>query len=87
MPDTWEYLHGFNPYDPLDASQDIDHDSITNIQEYKDSIDPAKKLSPSEFFARLKENWTYLIASVIIFVMIIFLARYGIRRKNNENLS
>ncbi|MBE3137275.1 MAG: hypothetical protein IMZ43_07815 [Thermoplasmata archaeon] len=82
MPDTWEDRYGFNPYDPIDASQDADNDGITNLQEYKDGTNPAKKLSsPSEFFARLKENWVYLVASIIVFVMIVILARYGIRRR------
>jgi hypothetical protein len=82
MPDTWEDRYGFNPYDPTDASQDADNDGITNLQEYKDGTNPTKKLSsPSEFFTRLKENWVYLVASIIVFLMIVILARYGIRRK------
>ncbi len=82
MPDGWEERYGFNPYDPIDASQDSDNDSVTNLQEYKDDTNPAKKLSsPSEFFARLKENWVYLVASIIVFVMIVLLARYGIWRR------
>jgi hypothetical protein len=82
MPDTWEDRYGFNQYDPIDASQDADNDGITNLQEYKDGTNPTKKLSsPSEFFTRLKENWAYLVASIIVFVMIVILARYGIRRR------
>ena len=82
MPDTWEDRYGFNPYDPSDASQDADNDGVTNLQEYKDGTNPAKKLSsPSEFFTRLKENWVYLVASIIVFVMIVILARYGMRRR------
>jgi len=82
MPDIWEKSYGFNPYDPSDASQDADNDGVTNLQEYKDGTNPAKKLSsPSEFFTRLKENWAYLVASIIVFVMIVILARYGIRRR------
>jgi subtilase family serine protease len=82
MPDTWEDRYGFNPYDSLDASQDVDNDGITNLQEYKDGTNPTKKLSsPSEFFTRLKENWVYLVASIIVFVMIVILSRYGIRRR------
>jgi hypothetical protein len=82
MPDTWEDRYGFNQYDPIDASQDADNDGITNLQEYKDGTNPTKKLSsPSEFFTRLKENWAYLVASIIVFVMIVILARYAIRRR------
>lgn len=81
MPDTWEYLYGFNPYDPIDASQDTDNDGSTNLQEYTDSINPAKEFSPSEFFDQLKEDWAYLVASIIVFMMIVVLASYGIRRQ------
>jgi hypothetical protein len=82
MPDIWEDRYGFNQYDPIDASQDTDNDGITNLQEYTDGTNPTKKLSSSsESFARLKENWAYLIVSIIVFVMIVILARHGIRRR------
>jgi hypothetical protein len=82
MPDVWEQRYGFNPYDPSDASLDADNDGVTNIEEYQRGTNPLKKLSSSsEFFERLKENWTYLIASITVFVMIVILARYGMRRK------
>jgi hypothetical protein len=82
MPDLWEQRYGFNPYDPSDASLDADQDGVINLEEYKEGTDPVTKVSsPSEFFARLKENLAYLVASIIVFVMIVFLARYGIRRR------
>ena len=34
IPDSWEILHGLNPLDPADASQDPDDDGLTNYQEY-----------------------------------------------------
>jgi hypothetical protein len=83
MPDEWEERYGLNPYDPMDASQDQDEDGITNIEEYQQGTNPLKKLaSSSEIFERLQENWAYLTASLIVFVVIILLALYGIRRRN-----
>jgi hypothetical protein len=82
MPDTWEERYGFNPYDPSDASLDADQDGVTNLEEYQQGTNPLTKLSSSsELFTRLKENWVYLVASIIVFVMIVILARYGIRRR------
>jgi uncharacterized repeat protein (TIGR01451 family) len=34
MPDLFENLHGFNPYNPVDANADADGDSILNLFEY-----------------------------------------------------
>jgi hypothetical protein len=82
MPDTWEDRYGFNPYDPSDAILDADNDGVTNIEEYQQGTNPLKKLSSSsEFSERLKDNWAYLSGSIIVFVMIVVLARYGIRRR------
>ncbi len=35
MPDYWEIANGLNPLDPTDATQDPDHDGLTNLQEYQ----------------------------------------------------
>jgi hypothetical protein len=82
MPDDWEERYGLNPADPSDASQDEDNDGITNLEEYQQGTNPLKKLSSSsEILDRLQENWAYLTASLIVFVVIILLAVYGIRRR------
>ncbi len=82
MPDDWEERYGLNPYDSNDASQDEDTDGVTNLEEYQQGTNPLKKLSSSsEIFDRLQENWAYLTASLIVFVVIILLAMYGIRRR------
>ncbi len=82
MPDDWEERYGLNPYDSNDASQDEDTDGVTNLEEYQQGTNPLKKLSSSsEIFERLQENWAYLTASLIVFVVIILLAVYGIRRR------
>jgi hypothetical protein len=82
MPDDWEERYGLNPYDPNDASQDEDNDGITNLEEYQQGTNPLKKISSSsEIFERLQENWAYLTASLIVFIVIALLAWYGIRRQ------
>jgi hypothetical protein len=40
MPDEWEMQHGLNKNDASDASQDPDHDGMTNLQEYLSGTDP-----------------------------------------------
>ncbi|MBP7829734.1 MAG: S8 family serine peptidase [Kiritimatiellae bacterium] len=34
MPDHWEILHGFDPFNPADAALDADGDGLTNLEEY-----------------------------------------------------
>jgi hypothetical protein len=82
MPDAWEERYGFNPYDPTDASLDADDDGITNIKEYQEGTNPLKKLSSStELIDRLRENWAYLAASLVVLAIILVLVWYGIRRR------
>ena len=40
MPDLWEIAYGLNPNDPSDASQDPDHDGLTNLEEYHNFTNP-----------------------------------------------
>jgi hypothetical protein len=82
MPDDWEERYGLNPQDSNDASRDEDNDGINNLEEYQQDTNPLKKISSSsEIIERLQENWAYLTASIIVFVIIILLAWYGIRRR------
>ncbi len=83
MPDAWEEQYGFNPLDPNDALLDTDNDGLVNLEEYQQGTNPLQKLSSSsEWFSRLRDNWGYLTASIIVFVIITILAWYGIRRQN-----
>ena len=34
MPDDWESLYGFDPFDPSDGPKDGDGDGYTNVEEY-----------------------------------------------------
>jgi len=38
--DGWKVAHGFNLLDPSTATQDPDHDGLTNLQEYRHGTDP-----------------------------------------------
>jgi hypothetical protein len=40
MPDEWELLYGFDPFDPADAAGDADEDTISNLQEFLDGTNP-----------------------------------------------
>src|SRR5262249_24394061 len=40
LPDDWEMQYGLNKNDPSDASEDPDHDGMTNLQESLSGTDP-----------------------------------------------
>ena len=44
MPDEWELKYGLNPFDPSDATLDMNGDGYTNIEKYINGIDPTKKV-------------------------------------------
>ncbi len=82
MPDWWEERYGFDPYDPTDAERDEDGDGYTNVEEYNDGNNPLKRISSlQEIVYKLRENWSYLIISVILFILIIVLSIYGLKRQ------
>jgi len=82
MPDWWEERYGFDPYDPTDAEQDEDGDGYTNVEEYNNGNNPLKLISSlQEIVYKLRENWSYLIISVILFILIIALSTYGLKRQ------
>lgn len=87
MPNWWEERYGFNPYNPLDADQDEDGDGIKNIEEYKSGDNPLRESSSlQEFASNIKENWIYLIISIISFSLILVFSIVGIRRVKYEDV-
>ena len=82
MPDWWEEKYGFNPYDPADAAEDEDDDGYTNVEEYEEGTDPLKPLSLLQrIMLKSRDNWLYVIVSVTLFIVVIALSIYGIRRR------
>ncbi|HXJ59575.1 MAG TPA: lamin tail domain-containing protein [Verrucomicrobiae bacterium] len=45
MPDSWELQYGLNPDNPNDATQDKDHDGLSNRDEYLAGTDPTSSSS------------------------------------------
>jgi hypothetical protein len=41
MPDNWELLWGFDPFDATDAAEDADGDGVSNLDEYLQGTNPA----------------------------------------------
>jgi len=82
MPDWWEEKYGFDPFNPADATEDEDDDGYTNVEEYEEGTDPLKPLSLLErIVIKSKENWIYVLVSGILFIVLIALSIYGIRRR------
>jgi alpha-tubulin suppressor-like RCC1 family protein len=49
MPSSWEILHGLDPEDPSDATEDPDQDQLTNLQEYQFSTNPRDKDTDDDY--------------------------------------
>jgi len=82
MPDWWEEKYGFDPFDPSDATEDEDDDGYTNLEEYNEDMDPLKPLSLLQRIVKeSKENWIYVLVSGILFIVVIALSIYGVRRR------
>jgi N-acetylmuramoyl-L-alanine amidase len=60
MPDGWEVTHGLNPL-VNDASEDLDGDGSTNLQEYKDKTGPLVFAAPARVVDTF-DNWNYVVA-------------------------
>jgi hypothetical protein len=48
MPDEWEKANGLNAFSPQDASEDLDGDGYTNIEEYINGTDVKAKVDYSD---------------------------------------
>jgi len=82
MPDDWEKRYNLDSEDPTDAKEDSDGDGFTNLKEYELGSHPQKDIFLQNVANRVKENVWYLIASIIVFIIILMLSSYGKRRKN-----
>ncbi len=81
MPDIWEKQYGFDPLDPDDANEDFDDDGIINFEECKNNANPTKDIFSENAMYRIKENIVYIAGSIILFIIVIFLFLFGIRRR------
>jgi subtilase family serine protease len=81
MPDSWEEKYGLNPDDPTDANGNIDGDEYTNLKEYKIGTNPAKDIFLENAGYRVKENGGFLVASLVLFIVIVLMSIYGERRR------
>jgi len=64
MLDDWEILRGLDPFDPSDASLDIDGDGLSNLTEYQIGSDPNVYTSPSPF-----PLFVLLVVAIIGFII------------------
>ena len=55
MPDDWEEDYDLNETNPDDASEDLDEDTITNLNEYLADCDPSEKDSDDDGHSDVKE--------------------------------
>jgi len=81
MPNSWEEKYGLNPEDPNDANKDKDNDGISNLDEYKRNTNPSQDILMENIGYRVKENIWYLSGSVILFLIILLLSIFDLRRK------
>lgn len=44
MPDAWEIKYGLDPFNPADASEDLNGDGYTNIEKYINALNPKIKI-------------------------------------------
>ena len=48
MSDDWERYYGLDPSDPTDAKEDMDHDGVTNLDEFRLNRDPGRGSMPGD---------------------------------------
>ena len=81
IPDWWEEKYNLDPENPKDADGNNDEDEYTNLMEYQIGTNPTKDIFLQNAAYRIRYNLRYLVLSAFIFVMIVILSIYGLRRK------
>ena len=81
MLDDWEQKYNLNPKDPTDAALDKDGDGYSNLKEYEIGTNPAKDIFTENVAYRLSQYSWYLALSIVLFLVILFLAITGKRRR------
>jgi hypothetical protein len=81
MPDDWEQKYNLDPKDPTDAALDKDGDGYSNLKEYEIGTNPEKDIFTENVAYRLGQYSWYLALSIVLFLVILFLAIIGKRRR------
>ena len=68
MPDAWELQYGLNPLNPADATQDLDGDGSTNLEEYLAGTNPTQagsvlRITSIEYLGGNSVRLTFLAVS------------------------
>lgn len=78
LSDAWEVRYGLNPDDPTDASQDIDNDSYTNLQEYLAETNPRTGEVPPE---KPEKPPTFLLIAIVVIIVAVVVGVACVLRK------
>ncbi|HID25248.1 MAG TPA: hypothetical protein EYP23_02125, partial [Thermoplasmata archaeon] len=78
IPDWWEEMYGFDPYNPADASCDEDGDGYNELTEYMEGLSP---LQPNTVFGFSQTEFTVVAAAAFLFVVVTLISFIGIRKK------
>ena len=80
IPNSWENKYNLDSFNASDADVDFDDDGYTNLEEYKMNTNPRENILIQNMASNIRENIWYLISSIIVFLVIIFLSIYAKRR-------
>ena len=81
MPDWWEEKYDLDPENPKDAGENSDGDEYTNLMEYQIGTNPSKDIFLQNAAYRVRYNSGYLTLSAFLFLFIVVLSIYGLRRR------
>jgi hypothetical protein len=80
MPDEWEEKYNLDPMDLTDAALDKDGDGYSNLKEYEIGTNPEKDIFTENVAYRISQYSWYIALSIVLFLVILFLAIFGKRR-------
>ncbi|MCK5560674.1 MAG: Ig-like domain-containing protein, partial [Thermoplasmata archaeon] len=70
MPDTWEDQYGLDKYNSIDASEDLDKDGKSNLNEFIDGTDPTVN-GKTDADQKEEDSSGYIILAVIVIIITI----------------
>ncbi|HEC94672.1 MAG TPA: hypothetical protein ENI45_01745 [Thermoplasmatales archaeon] len=78
IPDWWEEMYGFDPYNPADAFGDEDGDGYNELTEYMEGLSP---LQPNTVFGFSQAEFAVVVAAVFLFVVVAVVSFISIRKE------